>query len=1631
MRTYLFFYFLCFCFIQSWGQSYIYRMDTAIDIGTHSEPFIYTNTQNVQEYTDDYICQTYLYNYDSNDVFYKLTLSKSMDIRVRITSEYMNDATISHLMDSSGNELMEELSLTSFYVGLQPGVYYIVAEVNPNNSNPLPDYVDLTITVTGKERMPGEDFFYLYDMGTFDTNFKTSYTIEDFEKYKMDYKDRYPLKDGLGHDFVCQFVINQPMEITLDNCGTKFDMRENIHHAVLLSASKDTIKPNLVNHDCTEQKKYELEAGTYYIYAWSHIECSHCSTKYIINLEGREFATGSHFMSPINIGNQAESFTYTDTKNTEQFSNNRFPNKGGNEVFYKLTLINPMELTIDNFGSGKIDTYLQIFSADQKLLYANDNAEITDTFIGTQIAKIHIPILFPGTYYIVSDVANNGNVTTNVTGRFISLYGDKNETAIDAGEHGIGFSFSDTRDTSSGYTNVFNGKATNDVYYKFTLLKPMNVAIRHCGSDLEDTYMSLLDINGALLYSNDNYIGEDQCDKTSHAFIQIEQLPAGTYYIVSEGTHNNGLITTTIEVNSLCDILQTTEGQPHIVTLTPIIATDNMEVLRTHEAQCNIQYFDHFGNPELNIRHGFAPNGGDLVTLQEYDGFNRESNLWLPVVKETSGGGYLSPAEIQKTARSATYYGNDRSPFSRPVYDGSPLNRIVEKYGPGDDWKYHPVKTDLLTNLGSTDVLSQYDGYLVVYKYQVAGDSLINKGAYPTGTLDVTRTTNEDNQVSYEFKDRVGRLLLSRRISGGQMFDTNYVYDDSGNMRMVLPPLASDSLSSIGSWHESVPSLRRYGYFYKYDGYNRCIYKRLPGCEPVYSVYDRADRLIFTQDGEQRKRSEWSFSIPDPFGQTVLSGTCHNSFDYTSNPLDSILVKAVWEQSTNVTKGYAVTGITLITPVILAVNYYDHYDFIGLNGIPQGAGTAYEEVSGYGKRYTGGSKNLLTGTLTACLSSAGSVSGYLYSVMYYDDRERLVQQKSANSKGGYDNVFTAYNFPGQPVSVKKVHSVPGKETQCELYSNTYDHAGRLLRTTYQLNENNPVTLADCIYDEVGRLKTDKHNGNANLKTDYAYNLRSWTKSITNPLFNQSLYYIDGTGTPCYSGNISSMTWKVGSAEKGYTFTYDGLSRLTDAVYGEGHDISVNPNRFTEQVTGYDKMGNILGLKRYGQVSSSAYNLIDDLSLAYEGNQLRSVTDAASQGSYNNGFEFKDRAQLPTEYEYDSNGNLIKDLNKNISSIQYNFLNLPRLITFGDGNTISYEYDSKGTKLRTVHTLGGTVTTTDYCGNAIYENGVLKKLLVETGYVTFPDQKLHYYLEDHQGNVRVVADENGRVEEQNDYYPFGGLMSSSTASVQPYKYNGKELDRKGGLDWYDYGARHYDAAIGRWHMVDPMADKYYDVGPYVYCLNNPFLLVDPNGMWPTWGGIKSGFRRAAGASLSFVNGAARAIVDNISLGTLSLRDSGIYSSASAYNAGQDVGDILSIVIGGAEVVKGLGEISGGVLASPETAGASLAISAQGALDITHGSLTATSGALKLFSRKGRVDESSSDSGGYSKSSGKNEKHSNLKARKAAEEKMNAAKEKLEIMGKDPKFTNKELNEVKKEIKHWKRKMDEAGETHHRK
>ena len=245
-------------------------------------------------------------------------------------------------------------------------------------------------------------------------------------------------------------------------------------------------------------------------------------------------------------------------------------------------------------------------------------------------------------------------------------------------------------------------------------------------------------------------------------------------------------------------------------------------------------------------------------------------------------------------------------------------------------------------------------------------------------------------------------------------------------------------------------------------------------------------------------------------------------------------------------------------------------------------------------------------------NSAG-VAGYDYTAYYYDDRGRIIQTRRTNHLGGTDVEYLAYNFIGAPVKRQRVHTASGKNTQTETYTYTYDHAGRLTVTKYKLNSNAEITLSSNTYDELGRLQTKSLHGSTANKLTYSYNIRDWLTGISGSKFTQNLYYNTGSGTPQYGGNISSMTWKAGN---------------------ESTDISSNANRFTEKVTGYDLNGNIKGLQRYGQTSSTGYGLIDNLTYTLSGNHVMRVDDAATASVYNNGFEFKDAVQQADKYAYD-------------------------------------------------------------------------------------------------------------------------------------------------------------------------------------------------------------------------------------------------------------------------------------------------------------------------------------------------------------------------------------------------------------
>ena len=503
-------------------------------------------------------------------------------------------------------------------------------------------------------------------------------------------------------------------------------------------------------------------------------------------------------------------------------------------------------------------------------------------------------------------------------------------------------------------------------------------------------------------------------------------------------------------------------------------------------------------------------------------------------------------------------------------------------------------------------------------------------------------------------------------------------------------------------------------------------------------------------------------------------------------------------------------------------------------------------------------------------------AGYDYHVTYYDRFSRPVQTHSTNHLGGYDSDYFLYDFTGAVLKHRHLHSSKFHKKIQEDYNYSYDHAGRLLTVTHSVDGNAPVTLKNNSYDELGRLSADAVNGNGNLRTTYTYNVRSWQKEVESGLHSYHLYYNESS-TPRYNGDISSMDWFKGNVGK-YNFHYDGVGRLEKAEY-KTYDGSEN-YRFNTSYE-YDRMGNIISLTRKGLLDDGEYGLVDNLVLEYDGNRLVCATDISGEGPlYKGAFHFRDGSDEAFEYSYDRNGNMTKDLNKEICKIEYNVLNLPQKVTMSNNRFVKYKYSATGDKLQVIYSVRGlkliqpmsevmsdrsgnadTLSSSDinlgsslsdsfadqstlsssqniyglpvldYCGNIVYSDDKPVKILFDGGYVSIKKgvPTYHFFLRDHLGNVRVVADANGNLEERNDYYPFGGLMGKGlNGDFQSYKYNGKELERQIGLDIYDYGARRYDAAICRFTTMDPLAEKYYSTSPYAYCVNNPVKFIDPDG-----------------------------------------------------------------------------------------------------------------------------------------------------------------------------------------------------------
>ena len=888
-----------------------------------------------------------------------------------------------------------------------------------------------------------------------------------------------------------------------------------------------------------------------------------------------------------------------------------------------------------------------------------------------------------------------------------------------------------------------------------------------------------------------------------------------------------------------------------------------------------VTWLDDFGREESVHQVGFTPSHKTLVSLTEYDGHGRVSKRWLPALATpqrvilpglhtvTYLDAHVRPEDIMPGSSEANL--GDGAPYSEVIYDGSPLDRPLMEYGSGEAWR-QAGRGILSEHMGN----SAGDERLVCHRIEVQASKndtsfvISSEGFYPDGSLKVVSVTDEDGKETLTFTDRHGREILSRQVmkEGGecQYLDTYSVYDGLDHLLAVIPPALSDRLS-VGQSLDPEET-ERYAYLYLYDSKERVCARKLPGIGWIRMEYDDADRLVFTQDGEQRRRGESTFMLYDIHGRECVTGVCGH--DIPTGNMISGFALAEYVGAGGALDGYACSGVTLVSPQVMSAFYYDSHAFVDdfATGLPDSLAMYGTHIPSLIGRRTG-----------SCLHevSEGISGKKVWGLVRYDGRGRVSHTEMSYPDGGWDTEDVVYDFLGSPVRRHLVHrrGTGSSSMISEDLTYTYDDSERLLEVHHSLNGGTPILLARNTYDELGRLSGTERGSNDALSSTYSYNVRSWLTGIDGSLFKETLHYNElrsdrlGTDRRRFGGDVSSMEWRsgAGTGTRSYDFAYDGLGRLVSADYGEYGDHVVGYGTSYS----YDNMGNLLSLSREGDMTSSRKGIVDNLSMTYDGNMLASVSDSAPAPSVTGSADFRDGVSEVVEYTYDRNGNMTSDLNRKVSLISYNRQNRPARMRHA-GGTETFTYLPDGTKRgRTFLGKDRSLSRTEYRGNLVCADDTLKYILFDGGLIAMDGASPEYlfFLRDHLGSVRVVARPDGKAVQVNHYYPYGmafagggmsgnagahpveggvsvaggsleiggetgGMELARPGASQPYRFLGNELYTSNSLGLYDFSARMYDPALGRFLSVDPMAEGYRHLSPYAYCAGNPVVYADKDG-----------------------------------------------------------------------------------------------------------------------------------------------------------------------------------------------------------
>lgn len=634
----------------------------------------------------------------------------------------------------------------------------------------------------------------------------------------------------------------------------------------------------------------------------------------------------------------------------------------------------------------------------------------------------------------------------------------------------------------------------------------------------------------------------------------------------------------------------------------------------TIEGITSIKYFDGLGRPCILATNGAADSAKYTYALQVYDEIGHVSENWLPGVCDVTATHDLPDVEAIKSWSIATN-GNDTRPYSLTKYDA--LNNVKSVCGAGSNWSAKAVVTGYAANRARE---------VKLYRAPLTNNDLTQDGYYAESTLHAKTIKDEDGRTMTVFTDYNGHKILERRSDNN---DTYYVYNDYGELRFVLSPK-----------YQQNQSIEALAYEYRYDSRGRCVYKRIPGCDPVIYTYDGKGHIATMQDGILRKDGKVRFYMYDHLNRNVITGIGRNF-----NP--------EWTEVKKTSIGQGICGTIYVISnagsgnsqpsgdfEIENVYYYDDYSFL----------PTFPESIFHEKLDEGNCLYRITGLQTAVSGDGIENTTYDYKTMYYDEwgncKEEIststvwgkkqpvispihkekqilatVQAQSLGISSGviremkkrYDIKTVEYSYSGKPkkITVRHFDSLNASNyNYSEEYEYHYNNVDKIKEITHRLTDNTTtqassspkISIAKYEYDDLGRIKTMSHNGRQKLKSTYTYNIRGWKTTCQNSLFSETLEYeqpsVSGAKS-MYSGCISAVKWNSAThaQTQSYAYTYDKLNRLTMAIYATS---SEGGNRYGEKAK-YDQNGNITSFLRRGTTDDDTAGLIDDLSFSYNGN----------------------------------------------------------------------------------------------------------------------------------------------------------------------------------------------------------------------------------------------------------------------------------------------------------------------------------------------------------------------------------------------------------------------------------------------